>query len=128
MMLSLILLVVILFVLVFAAQGFRARRKPVVVVTTLNASVRGWRNSSSVDWGDVRQIDVARMPAAGAGHFCVVLFGTNALVVYDDYRGFDEFEAKMFDRWPNIKVEWTRVFTGPPDSGERVTVWMRDGI
>ena len=127
-MFSLILLLVILFVLVFGVLRFGARQKPVVVVTALNVSVRGWRTRSSVEWNEVRQIDVARMPTSGVEHFCVVLFGTNALAVYDDYRGFDEFKTKMFDRWPQIKEEWTRVFTGPPDSGERVTVWMRDGI
>jgi hypothetical protein len=125
-MLSILLLVAILVALVFGVQRLRGRQKPVVAATALNVSVRDRRNKSSVEWSEVRQIDVARMPADGAGHFCVVLFGNNSLTVYAEYRGFKKFEIKMFDRWPNIKAEWTRVLTGPPDVGERVTVWKQD--
>ncbi|MDE2266971.1 MAG: hypothetical protein KGL29_13805 [Alphaproteobacteria bacterium] len=124
-MLSLILLVVIFVLLIYGTGRVRARQKPVVAVTASNVRVRGFRNSSSVEWRDVRQIDVARMPTTGVEHFCVVLFGNNSLSVYDSYPGFAEFEAKMFDRWPGIRAEWTRVFTGPPDISERVTVWKQ---
>jgi len=104
-------------------------QRTVVAVTGRNVSVRGRRLNASMEWRDVRRIDVARAPTIGVEDFCVVLFGNNdeSLAVYDVYDGFQTFEAKMFNLWPRIREEWARVFMGSPNISERVTVWKKDG-
>jgi hypothetical protein len=126
-MFRLIFFALCLVVLFYAARRFLAGQKPTVSVTSQNVSVRGWQTGSSVNWSDVRQIDVARTLDAGADRFSVVLFGNYSLAICSDYRGFDQFAAEMFNRWPAIRQEWMRVFGGPPNISERVTVWKQDG-
>jgi hypothetical protein len=112
--------------LVVVVRRILAKQSPEVVVTAKGVGVRGWRSALFVEWRDIRQIDAVRMPNVGGEHFCAVLFGNSALSVYDHYRGYDKFAAAMFERWPAIRAEWMRVFAGPADISERVTVWRRD--
>ena len=123
-MVRLIFFALCLVLLFYAARRFLAGQKPVVSITSQNVSVRGWQTGSSVDWSDIRQIDVAR--TLDADRFSVVLFGNSSLAVNGDYRGFEQFAAAMFDRWPVIRQEWMRVLGGPPDISERITVWKKD--
>ena len=124
-MFRLILFALCLVLLYYAARRFLAGQKPVVSITSQNVSVRGWQTGSSVDWSDIRQIDVAR--TLEVDRFSVVLFANNSLTITSNYHGFEQFAAAMFDRWPAIRQEWMRVLGGPPDISERVTVWKQDG-
>ncbi len=125
-MLRLLFFALCVVLLFYAVRWFLGGQKPVVSITRQGVSVRGWQTASSADWSDIRQIDVARTPDAGVGHFSIVLFGNSSLIVSSDYRGFEQFTAAMFSRWPDIRQEWLRVLGGPRDISERVTVWRRD--
>jgi hypothetical protein len=122
-----IFFVVVLIVLLHFVRRFLAGQAPAVSVAPQGIAVRGHRTVSSIGWQEIRQIDVTRTPTGVVEHFYVTLFGSNAISVYDHYRGFAEFEAAMFAHWPAIRAEWTRVQAGPPDQGERVTVWQQEG-
>jgi hypothetical protein len=121
-MMVIILFVLCLVLLFLAVRRAQARRSPVVAVTAHNIALRGWRTQSSVAWSEIRQIDVARTPGTP---FCVILFGNNAVAVYDHSRGFEEFSARMFEHWPTIGAEWMRLRNAPPQTSERVTVWQQ---
>jgi len=123
---GLIFYVLCLILIVMAVKRFLARRSPAVAVSAQGISLRGGQYTSTVSWQEIRQIDVTRMPTGVVEHFYVTLFGSNAISIYDHFRGFAEFEAALFARWPAIRAEWTRVQGGPPDQGERVTVWQQD--
>jgi hypothetical protein len=122
----LILFVFLIVLFVMVVRRVLAKQSPAVAVTARGVGLRGWRSAWSMDWSDIRQIDVVRMPNVGAERFCVVLFANSTLSVYDHYRGYGDFAAAMFNRWPAIRAEWMRVFAGPQDISERVTVWRRD--
>jgi hypothetical protein len=121
-----ILFLLLIALLVVVVRRILGRQSPAVEIMPRGVGVRGWRTGLFVEWRDIRQIDVVRMPNAGGEHFCVVLFGNSALTVYDHYRGFDRFAAAMFERFPAIRGEWMRVIAGPRDISERMTVWRRD--
>lgn len=115
---------VVIIVLVYGVRRFLAGGlKPAILLTSQGVAVS---NGVAVTWPEIRQIDVCRMPTAGASEFSVTLFGTNALTLTNRYRNFDGFTARMFERWPAIRPEWMRVLNGPPDISERVTVWQQD--
>ena len=116
--------VVIIIVAHLVRRFLMGGMKPAIVVTPQGIAMS---DGLSVTWQEIRQIDVSRMPTAGAAAFSVTLFGTNALTLNNNDRNFDVFTSRMFERWPAIRAEWMRVYNGPPDISERVTVWQQDG-
>lgn len=127
-MIRLVVIVLIVLLVAQVVRGAFKRRKTVVVADERGVALRGWGLTSRLDWEAVRRIEIERMPAAGTVFFCVVLAGARreSLAVYGDFPGFDNFKAWMFHRWPAIRPEWMRVFAGPSDISERVTVWKKE--
>lgn len=113
--------VVIILLVHFIRRFLMGGMKPAITVTPQGIAVS---DGLSVTWQEIRQIDVSRMPTPGAAEFSVTLFGTNAVTLSNGYRNFDGFTSRMFERWPQIRAEWMRVYNGPQDISERVTVWQ----
>lgn len=124
----LVIAIVAVLLLVFVVRRIRERQVPVVLVTSEGVRVSGWRLDVSLAWDDVCRIAVVRLPTVAVKDLCIELVPADeseSLAVYDTYAGFDEFQARMFERWPAIEREWRRVHNGPPDGREEVTLWRK---
>jgi hypothetical protein len=85
------------------------------------------RKADNAEWNSITQIDVGRKPTGIVEWFYVVLFADGrALTVVHDAKGFIEFSEAIFERWPEIKDSWTKVFMGYPDVAEYKTLWKRE--
>jgi hypothetical protein len=124
-MIRILFYVVVVIVVVHFLQRLLTGLKPQVTTAPEGIAVRVQRTISMLAWSEIRQIDICRVPTAGVDHFAVFLIGGTTLAVYDHYIGFQAFTARLFERWPQIRAEWTRVFNGPPDISERITIWQR---
>lgn len=104
-------------------------KAPYVSVTAEGVRVSGWMLRASlrgfIKWIDIQTIEVERISTGGVEQFRAILWDgiSKSVAVFDDYAGFDNFRTAMFERWPQIEKEWTRVFCGSPNSHEHVTVW-----
>ena len=104
----------------------RERSTGFVNVDLLSATMHRGRVTKSMRWSEVRQIDAGRKPTGMVEIFYVVLFDEKDSILVDDYfAGFTEFQAAVFEHWPEIEPAWTRVFMGSPDIEEYVTLWKR---
>ncbi len=104
------------------------RKKYGVVDVTLRGFTRRFgRRSWSMAWDDTTQIDAGRKPTLGVEYFYAELFSANGVsILVDDLTiGFEQFQNAVFERWPEIKEAWVRVYTGSPDVAEHVTLWKR---
>ena len=98
-----------------------ARHEKDVTVDLLGFSVADVR----MDWTAVRRVDIGRQPTGHVEIFFVEMTGADGrqVVVDDLMDGFERFRAALLSQWPQYEAAWTRVFTGPPDIAERVTLF-----
>ena len=80
-----------------------------------------------VAWADIDRIDAGRIPTMtiDIAYLDLFLRDGQAIVVDELAKGFHELIAALEERWPEIGTRWTSIYTGPPNTSEHRTIWLR---
>lgn len=103
-----------------------------IVVDEQGALIRTPHFRTQIAWQEIARIEASKYPSGRANTFCVELHrdghAHDEVSIFDSYRGFAEFEAEIFKRWPQIVDGWKRVFTGPLTEAQFTTLWRRGDL
>ena len=85
------------------------------------------KGARDVPWDKVSQIDVARVPTPGVENFIITLRFDNDTTIHisDADPQFEECRTELVRNWPQLEQPLAKIYCGPPDIEERMTLWKQ---
>ena len=106
----------------------RSRRRHVATIDIVpDGFVFSWRKRERrVLWAEVSRIDAGiRDYLSFDGLYVVIFAGTKKLELDELDDGFRQFEAELFERWPQIREPWNKLLGANPHEPQYETLWQR---